>query len=57
MIVLEETDSLTGKKNYGMSSADGDSTADLPTDAPQGSFAMDYSTLTAYFFDGTSWNS
>lgn len=42
-------------ENYGMSSALGATTADLPTDVPQGSSAMDYSTKTVYFFDGVNW--
>ena len=43
-------------ENYGMSSALGATTADLPQDVPQGSSAMDYSTQTLYFHDGDSWN-
>jgi len=45
----------TNGENYGMSSALGATTADLPTDVPQGSSAMDYTTQTVYFFDGVSW--
>ena len=42
-------------ENYGMSSALGATTADLPADVPQGSSAMDYTTQAVYFFDGVSW--
>lgn len=41
--------------HYGMCSANGATKADLPTDCPHGSDAMDYSTGTVYFYDGVSW--
>lgn len=58
MIVLESTDEgYPGKRHYGMSSAQGDKVENLPKDnVPQGSDCFDYSTKTAYFFDGISWN-
>lgn len=52
---LESMSDMKSAENYGMSSALGATTADLPTDVPQGSSAMDYSTQTVYFFDGVSW--
>lgn len=56
MIILEEVDAVTGKHSYGMSSGQGDTTDDLPTDVPQGSMCMDYTTLTPHSFDGIGWN-
>lgn len=53
---LESISDLSGVEGYGMSSALGATTADLPTDVPQGSSAMDYSTKIVYFFDGLNWN-
>lgn len=53
---LESVNDLTSAESYGMSSALGATTADLPTDVPQGSSAMDYSTKIVYFFDGLNWN-
>ena len=52
---LESTADRGNAENYGMSSALGATIADLPTDVPQGSSAMDYTTQTVYFFDGVSW--
>lgn len=41
---------------YGMSSAAGCTTKDLPTDGvPAGSLAFDYSTAKVYKYDGVSW--
>ena len=54
---LEGISDLTSVESYGMSSALGATTADLPTDVPQGSTAMDYQTKTVYFFDGLKANS
>ena len=53
---LESIADRTGAESWGMSSALGATTADLPTDVPQGSSAMDYTTRTVYFFDGLGWN-
>ena len=53
---LEGMSDLNSTESYGMSSALGATTADLPTDVPQGSSAMDYSTKVVYFFDGLNWN-
>ena len=53
---LESISDLNSTESYGMSSALGATTSDLPTDVPQGSSAMDYSTKTVYFFDGLNWN-
>ena len=53
---LESTSDRSSAESYGMSSALGATTADLPTDVPQGSSAMDYTTKTVYFFDGVNWN-
>ena len=53
---LEGNSDRSAAESYGMSSALGATTADLPTDVPQGSSAMDYTTKTVYFFDGVNWN-
>ena len=53
---FEQYTENNAKEHYGMSSALGATTADLPTDVPQGSDCMDYTTQTMYFFDGVSWN-
>ena len=41
--------------NLGMSSGLGATVADLPTDVKPGSFALDYTTMNAYFYDGKEW--
>lgn len=41
--------------NFGMSSGLGATVADLPTDVKPGSFALDYTTMNAYFYDGKEW--
>lgn len=44
-------------RHFGMSSALGATTADLPTgdDVPSGSDTIDFTTKDVYFFDGVSW--
>ena len=53
---FESYNERVNSENYGMSSALGATTDDLPADVPQGSTCMDYSTKTMYFFDGVSWS-
>ena len=45
-----------GATQFGMSSGNGCTLSDLPTDVNAGSSAFDYTTKNVYFFDGKSWN-
>lgn len=51
---LESMNAL-GQVSLGMSSGLGATVADLPKDVKPGSFALDYTTITAYFYDGKEW--
>ena len=54
---LESISGLNNAHHYGMSSANGCKTTDLPTnEVPAGSDAFDYTTRTVYFYDGASWS-
>lgn len=57
-LISSEGTSSNGANHYGMSSAAGCKITDLPTDdsVPQGSDCFDFTTKSAYFFDGISWN-
>ncbi|MBE5877065.1 MAG: hypothetical protein E7290_09310 [Lachnospiraceae bacterium] len=64
MIKYEESEK-DGRRNLGMSSATGDTVAQLNSNykvdftgepMPQGSSCFDYTTRTLYFFDGVSWS-
>lgn len=51
----ESTTTHHGNQTWGMSSALGATTDDLPRDLPAGSLAFDYTTSTVYKWDGVEW--
>ena len=53
--VWDEGKDGSNRLSLGMSSGLGATVADLPTDVKPGSFALDYTTMNVYFYDGKEW--